>query len=91
MDNQAEIKKIEEELFQFEHTLLKAMSNYSQSNPSAVLNIRSLKRHINLLREQLENKITASAQAASAQASSAAVCSTSYPPSPSGANSENSA
>jgi capsule polysaccharide export protein KpsE/RkpR len=86
MNNQDEIKKIQDELLQLEHSLLKAMSNYSQSNPAAVLNIRYLKRHINLLREELDNKLVSIVQA-----SSAAVCSTSYPPSPSGANSENSA
>lgn len=87
MNNKDEIKKTEDELFQLENILLKAMSNYSQSNPAAVLNIRSLKRDINQMREKLDNLLSSSA----VQASSAAVCSTSYPPSPSGANSDNSA
>lgn len=86
MNNKDEIKKTEEELFQLENSLLKVMSNYSQSNPAAVFNIRSLKRHINQLREKLDNLLSSAVQA-----SSAAVCSTSYPPSPSGANSDNSA
>ena len=86
MNNKDEIKKTEEELFQLENRLLKATSNYSQSNPAAVFNIRSLKRHISIVREKLDNLLSSSVQA-----SSAPVCSTSYPPSPSGANSDNSA